>query len=167
MKGCARQGLGNPPLCQAHVQQLYPDAQEFNDEDPVNVVLDRLMQEPRVQEAFSAVAGRVDAFAGFLGRIGERAFTGRPRAPRENQGDSPPPPWGRRKAPEPQRPTLSPQDAARRIMGFKPGQVLTLDQVKKKYRELAMKHHPDRGGDPAKMVAINRANDALTKELGG
>ena len=29
------------------------------------------------------------------------------------------------------------------------------------YRELAKRHHPDRGGDPARMVDLNRAKDVL------
>lgn len=31
----------------------------------------------------------------------------------------------------------------------------TLDELKKEYRKLAMKHHPDHGGDTATMQAIN------------
>ena len=31
----------------------------------------------------------------------------------------------------------------------------TLDELKKEYRRLAMKHHPDHGGDTATMQAIN------------
>lgn len=32
---------------------------------------------------------------------------------------------------------------------------------------LAAKHHPDKGGDPAKMAEINAARDEALKELGG
>ena len=32
----------------------------------------------------------------------------------------------------------------------------TLDEVKATYRDLAMKNHPDRGGDTETMQAINR-----------
>lgn len=167
MRGCARQGLGDPPLCQTHVQQFYPAGEDdAGADDPVDLVLERLMQEPRVQEVFSQVAGRVDAFAGFLGRLGEKTFSARTRAPRGGQS-APPPGWGRREEQAPPKAKYSDGDAARKIMGFKPGQALTADQVKKRYRELAKKHHPDRGGDLAKMVAINRANDALMKEFGG
>lgn len=31
-----------------------------------------------------------------------------------------------------------------------------LDELKKEYRRLSMIHHPDRGGDPEIMKAINR-----------
>ncbi len=33
------------------------------------------------------------------------------------------------------------------------------------YRRLASKHHPDRGGDPAKMAELNRARDQALAEL--
>jgi hypothetical protein len=39
----------------------------------------------------------------------------------------------------------------------------TLDEVKKRYKELAMKHHPDRGGDTATMQGINLEYEKLIK----
>lgn len=41
--------------------------------------------------------------------------------------------------------------------------VKTKDEVKKHFRGLAMKHHPDRGGDINKMKEINNAYDNLQK----
>jgi curved DNA-binding protein len=38
----------------------------------------------------------------------------------------------------------------------------TQDEVKKAYRKMAMKHHPDRGGDQAKFKEINEAHDVLS-----
>ncbi|CAN7339878.1 hypothetical protein LJR074_001930 [Acidovorax sp. LjRoot74] len=35
----------------------------------------------------------------------------------------------------------------------------TADDVRKAYRRLAAVHHPDRGGDPAKMAELNQARD--------
>ena len=35
-------------------------------------------------------------------------------------------------------------------------------EIKKKYRELSMKHHPDRGGDTAKFQEINQAYETLS-----
>jgi curved DNA-binding protein CbpA len=34
---------------------------------------------------------------------------------------------------------------------------VTPDQVKQRYRMLAMRHHPDRGGDAAAFVLVNDA----------
>jgi len=37
-------------------------------------------------------------------------------------------------------------------------------QIKKAYRKLAMKHHPDKGGDPEKFKEINAAHEVLSNE---
>lgn len=50
---------------------------------------------------------------------------------------------------------------ARRILGFKATIPLTKDEVKKRFRELARKHHPDVGGTDAKMADLNRAMEIL------
>lgn len=41
----------------------------------------------------------------------------------------------------------------------------TLDELKAEYRRLAMKHHPDRGGDLETMKQINAEHDALFEIL--
>lgn len=43
--------------------------------------------------------------------------------------------------------------------------VTTLDELKKQYRRLAMIHHPDVGGDPETMKAINNEHDVLFESL--
>lgn len=43
--------------------------------------------------------------------------------------------------------------------------VHTLNELKAAYRRLALQHHPDRGGDPEAMKAINAEHDALFDEL--
>lgn len=43
--------------------------------------------------------------------------------------------------------------------------VRDLDELKAEYRRLAMKHHPDRGGDVETMKAINAEHDALFEIL--
>ncbi len=40
----------------------------------------------------------------------------------------------------------------------------TPDQIKRRYRYLAKKHHPDRGGDPQQMQKIIAAYTLLTRE---
>lgn len=41
------------------------------------------------------------------------------------------------------------------------GSIKSFDELKSRYRALAMQHHPDRGGDLATMQAINAEYDAL------
>lgn len=47
-----------------------------------------------------------------------------------------------------------------KILGITPG--ATEEEVKKAYRKMAMKHHPDRGGDEAEFKRIKEAYEALT-----
>lgn len=150
MRGCARLGVGEPPLCSIHVQRLYPEGRE-PDDDPLVRVVNTLLEHDRAKEVVSKVAGGVDVFAAFLDNATKRMFDPKPRP-------APPPP-----PPPPRKPIVT----ARVILGFKPDEKLTVEQVKKRHKELALQHHPDRGGDPAKMTNINRARDALLAELGG
>ena len=39
----------------------------------------------------------------------------------------------------------------------------SLDEVKKLYKELALKHHPDRGGETATMQQINAEYESILK----
>lgn len=43
--------------------------------------------------------------------------------------------------------------------------ISTIEELKKAYRKLAFKHHPDRGGDEEIMKAINAEYEALFKKL--
>ena len=43
--------------------------------------------------------------------------------------------------------------------------VTSIEELKKAYRKLAFKHHPDRGGDTEIMKAINAEYERLFKEL--
>lgn len=43
--------------------------------------------------------------------------------------------------------------------------IKTLDDLKAEYRRLAMKHHPDKGGDLETMKAINAEHDSLFELL--
>jgi DnaJ-class molecular chaperone len=47
------------------------------------------------------------------------------------------------------------------ILGVQPG--ASEDEIKKAYRKKAMKHHPDKGGDPEEFKKIQGAYDRLTK----
>lgn len=47
------------------------------------------------------------------------------------------------------------------ILGIQPG--ATKEEVKRAYRSLAHKHHPDKGGDPEKFKEVSRAYQTLIK----
>lgn len=49
-----------------------------------------------------------------------------------------------------------------RTLGISPGS--TEEEIKKAYRSLANKHHPDKGGDTAKFQEIQTAYDTIVKE---
>jgi len=51
------------------------------------------------------------------------------------------------------------EDDAWFVLGIPPGS--PLESVHARYRELALRHHPDRGGDPAQMRRIARAYEAI------
>lgn len=63
----------------------------------------------------------------------------------------------------PYRPHGSPPPALG-ILGVGPD--ATLDHVKAAWRRLAAENHPDRGGDPAKMAAINDAYEKALERFG-
>jgi curved DNA-binding protein CbpA len=47
-------------------------------------------------------------------------------------------------------------------MGLPP--TATSQQIKRRYRQLAKKHHPDRGGDPREMQRLAAAYQVLMKD---
>lgn len=80
------------------------------------------------------------------------------------------PGWGRQQVPEDPEVEFNRQQAAaavraRQVLGFAASEPLTVDSVRKRHRELAKKHHPDRGGQLAKMQEVNAAVDVLMGSL--
>lgn len=51
------------------------------------------------------------------------------------------------------------------IFGFKDGEDIDSTELKKRYRKLALKNHPDHGGDADKFKDINEANSMLLNRL--
>lgn len=95
-----------------------------------------------VEENMHAISKTIDALRG-IGRWGtgdmiEQAFTGFAALPAPEQ------PW--------------------QALGLTTS-TPTREQVEEAYRRLAMKHHPDRGGNPAEMARINSARDRLLESL--
>ncbi len=67
--------------------------------------------------------------------------------------------WGSRV--NPIRPVLERQQALT-VLGLPSN--ATRQQIKRRYRELAKKNHPDRGGDPREMQRIIAAYELLMKD---
>ena len=53
----------------------------------------------------------------------------------------------------------------RTILGIKGAEPVTADLINRRRRELAARHHPDTGGDAARMSEINAAADAALREI--
>lgn len=49
------------------------------------------------------------------------------------------------------------------VLGVAPN--ATREEVREAFRKLAMKHHPDRGGDAAQFAAVRAAYDAMSEKL--
>lgn len=79
----------------------------------------------------------------------------------------PPPGWHREQAPPQPPPANDPAKvaAARRSLGYGPSERITAESLKARHRELAKRHHPDRGGSLGRMQEINAAIDTLTAAL--
>lgn len=80
------------------------------------------------------------------------------------------PGWAREEAPPPPPPSEQAEAArkvalARQILGFGPGEPITADVLRARHRELAKKHHPDRGGSVTRMQEINAAADVIAASL--
>jgi len=95
-----------------------------------------------VQDNMQAIAKTIEALRGIerwgSGSMVEQAFTGFLSLPAPEQ------PW--------------------QTLGLESSNP-TLEQIEDAHRRLAMKHHPDRGGDSETMGRINAARDALLERL--
>lgn len=54
----------------------------------------------------------------------------------------------------------------RDVLGFEPDERVAADEIDDRYRELARKHHPDRGGDHETMARLNTARTEALQEVG-
>lgn len=105
----------------------------------------------KIEHNMQAIAKTIEALRGIArwgtGDMLEAAFTGFTALPPPSSGSSPAP-------------------GARRTWRdvFGTG-VTNRDQLNAIYRRLAAAHHPDRGGDPAKMAELNVAREEALKEI--
>ena len=125
------------------------DEYEYDDRDPIEVLTDRLMEDPRAQQMFQKARGVLDQLGNAIDRIGVRPSppSRRPRRPTRPRMRRPPP--------------APPKTDPRVIMGFPLDMQLTVKIVKKRRQELSALFHPDRGGNSETMQRINAAADDL------
>lgn len=170
---CRRNGTGNPPICQKHTEEL--DQREGN---PIADVLSSLLQgkRPAQRDVENAVRSTMEGLFGKRMTEAELAdLLARARAAARGQT---PDPWAGSRG-SPSGPSSDARSQARdreraeadkareiswarRTLGFTAREPLDGDVIKKRFRELARKHHPDVGGDVRKMADINRAVEILS-----
>lgn len=170
---CSRSGAGDPPFCSAHriVVNEAAGAPARNAHEAFTDLVDHVMQggELTMDDVIGATRDMLGWTMG--GNIAqgyhpdlsnEMPHQQQQRPPNwydtifQHQHREPPPP------PDP-GPFVSDEDIrrARRTLGFADSQPLTKEQIQKRHRELAKRHHPDLGGKLETMQEINAAVDVL------
>lgn len=160
---CRRNGITFPgtPLCAVHQAVVEAEAaRPVRPGEKLAGILGRAFRGQKIsdEQLFAGIEDVVNIFTR------PRAAAAEPAPSRSTVEE-----WFRRHQaqhpPPPPRPKPAPGPDPRVVLGFAPGQKLTAEQVKKRFRELARKHHPDRGGSLAKMQELNLAMDALMATL--
>lgn len=175
---CRRSGTGDPSLCNPHRIVMRDAGRPPQPLGGLADLVDRFVSGKRVtakvwKGAMGDVAAILDQYQQQQGQPQPQqqasAGSGGFRPP---PGFTPPPnwgwvpPWARPQPPPPPDPLVLERKRARVVLGLTPTEALTLEILTKRRRELARKHHPDRGGSVAKMQSINAAADVLEAELG-
>ncbi len=168
---CGRAGTGNPPLCDAHRVVL-----EAESERPTRTgerlvgLLSSVLRGKKItdDQVHAGVEDFVDMFTRSSGdpahdpiaaaRARAADFLRRTQGQARSQRRAAPPP-------PPREPAISQLERARIVLGFTSGEKVTAEQVKKRHRELARRHHPDRGGSVSKMQEVNSAVDHVLASL--
>lgn len=158
---CRRPGDGNPPLCEAH--RVVIEAEASRPQRPGEKLvglLGRVLRGQKVNDDH-LYAGIEDAVEMFANRPSFEEAKARARVEefRRQQG------WDPRQNHAPPRARKPAGPDPRVVLGFAVGQKVTAEDIKKRHRELARKHHPDRGGSVARMQEINAAVDQLLATL--
>lgn len=156
---------GNPPVCEAHRIVLEHVADTpIRPGERIASLLGRAIRGQKISDdqIFGGIEDLVGVFQSptfeqVRAQAAERVRQFRQQANGQQQ---------RRQVPRPrQDDAITRAERARIVLGFAAGQKVTAEEVKKKHRELARKHHPDRGGSVAKMQEVNRAVDDLMATL--
>lgn len=176
---CPRNGHGSPPFCRPHQLAMMEAARPRS---PVDVITESFVNflsgKPVNREAtIGAAENLYDQWRGMGADYRPDVGAGESESSahrRARNGQQQQQSWadafgGQRQA----RPQVNPEEealararaAARQVMGFAAGQVLSGDDIRDRKRSLAKKHHPDRGGSAQKMAAVNDAADVLMAEL--
>jgi hypothetical protein len=164
----------DPPLCRPH-QVLLQDVAMREQQRPLKAVevlgdflSGKRVTRDRVQEAAQELFGRYGA-----GGMAEGYYPGgsgvqidwswlNPGVQQQQQ----------QRARQPTADEIAAQQVAARrqarvVLGYAVSQPVTEQEVQRRRRELARRYHPDRGGNPEKMVEVNAAADILLAELQG
>jgi hypothetical protein len=160
---CPKRGIGDPPLCLEHYELL--QEAEYDEDDPdaepdlFQDLLDRFLGHPSIRSRIDRVVEAIGDPSRFHPNYqGPGQAYAAEAPPRPNRPQHPPP------HPPPRQPPLSLEDP-RQILHFSPDQALTVDQVRKRQRQLARLAHPDLGGSKEAMLRINDAADRLISQL--
>ncbi len=127
------------------------DDDEYDDLDPIEVLTNRLMEDPRAQELFDTARGFVDRLGNAIDRLGAKPKTPHPKPRPRRRPPAPPPP--------------PPKPDPRVVLGFAPTATITRADVKRRRQELSRLFHPDKGGNIETMQRINAAADELLATL--
>jgi hypothetical protein len=168
---CRRNGFGTPSLCRAH--RTVFEHVSSPPEQPLGArvasVLGSFLRGEKVNQRAMA-EGLAEGI--FLGAMAYRAY----KTGEVHRGSFPdgvptgfpgfPPPPRRPRPPPPPGPDPRVRAGHLAVLGFPPGATPTADEIQRRRRDLALQNHPDRGGSPERMAAINAAADALVDEIG-
>lgn len=179
---CRRSATGNPALCNPHriaVVEAARQEQAAPAGEKVYSLLEKIftgrkVNRRAVEDAAREAAGIWDWYQTQVrqGHVqpGPVPPVDDEGAPRQNGHRWWDPLINQQRRPPPD-PRIAERKAARQrarvTLGFTPTEPLSEDVLKKRQRELARKHHPDRGGSVTKMQEINAAVDVLLEELVG
>lgn len=170
-KRCVRNGTGEPVLCARHHELV---ARQYSGSPYAGSAADVIGRVSRGEKVSTGdvVAGIFDMFGQVFGGGGQRQHPNQPAPwdlppwdtgasqgipPRARAQPRPPPP------PNPELERKKAVAAAKKTLGFKVGDNPDATTLKAKYRALARRHHPDRGGSLERMKAINAAYELLSQ----